>query len=122
MPTRRRWRSKFAEAFAGAAQAIREQSSFRVHLAVASGVLILAGLLRCSPGEWCLLIGCIAGVFAAETFNSSVETLFHALDDAAKSRMRGCLDQAAGAVLFASLGSVAVGAIIFAPKLLAMLD
>ena len=120
MPNRS-WRIKFSEAFAGVAQAIREQTSFRVHLVVASLVLILAALLRCSPGEWCLLIACIVGVFAAETFNSALETLFHALDDATKNRMSGCLDQAAGAVLLVSLGAVAIGAIIFLPKLLAFL-
>ena len=122
MQTRRRWRTKFGEAFAGIAQAMREQSSFRIQVPAAALVLALAATLGCSPGEWCLLIACIAGVLAAETFNSSIETLFHALDDAAKNRMRGCLDQAAGAVLLASLGSVAVGAIIFVPKLLALLD
>ncbi len=118
MSTPRRWRTKFSEAFAGVARAIREQSSFRVHLVIAILVLILASCLRCSPGEWCLLIACIAGAFAAETFNSSLETLFHALDDATKNRMRGCLDQAAGAVLLASIGAAAIGAIIFVPKLL----
>ena len=120
MANRRRWRTKFAEAFAGAAQALREQSSFRVQVPAALLVVVLAIMLECSPVEWCLLVGCIAAVFAAETFNSSIETLFHALDDATKNRMRGCLDQAAGAVLLASLGSVAIGAIIFVPKLLAI--
>lgn len=120
MANRRRWRTKFAEAFAGPAQALREQSSFRVQVPAALLVVVLAIMLECSPVEWCLLVGCIAAVFAAETFNSSIETLFHALDDATKNRMRGCLDQAAGAVLLASLGSVAIGAIIFVPKLLAI--
>ncbi len=120
MATRRRWRAKFAEAFAGVARAVREQSSFRVQVPVAAMVVALAVGMGCSPVEWCLLIGCIAGVFTAETFNSSIETLFHALDDATKNRMRGCLDQAAGAVLLVSIGSVIVGGIIFVPKLLAV--
>ncbi len=118
---RRRWRAKFGDAFRGVAQAVREQSSFRIHIPVGLLVLALAGWLRCSPSEWGLLLACIAGVFAAETFNSSLETLFHALDDATKNRMRGCLDQAAGAVLLVSLGSAAVGAVVFVPKLLALL-
>ncbi len=120
MATRRRWRIKFAEAFFGVAQAICEQSSFRVHLPAGVIVLVLAAILRCTPLEWCLLITCIAGVFAAEIFNSSLETLFHALDDATKNRMRGCLDQAAAAVLAISIGALAIGMIIFVPKLLAL--
>ena len=118
MATRRRWRIKFAEAFFGVAQAIREQSSFQVHLPAGVIVLVLAAILRCTPLEWCLLVTCIAGVFAAEIFNSSLETLFHALDDATKNRMRGCLDQAAAAVLIISIGALVIGLIIFVPKLL----
>lgn len=120
MATRRRWRTKFAEAFLGFARAIREQSSFRVHIPAGVIVLALAVVLRCTPLEWCLLITCIAGVVAAEIFNSSLETLFHALDDATKNRMRGCLDQAAAAVLVISIGALVIGVIIFVPKLLAL--
>ena len=111
---------KFAEAFLGLAQALREQSSFRVHLPAGGIVLVLAAVLRCSPLEWCSLIACIAGVFAAEIFNSSLETLFHALDDDTKNRMRGCLDQAAAAVLVISTGALVIGMVIFVPKLLAL--
>lgn len=120
MATRRRWRLKFAEAFLGFAQAVREQSSFRVHVPAGVIVLALAAVLRCTSLEWCLLAACIASVFAAEIFNSSLETLFHALDDATKNRMRGCLDQAAAAVLVISIGALVIGMIIFVPKLLAL--
>jgi len=114
----RRWRDKFGEAGRGVRQAVVEQSSFRVHLAAAALVVILGAALGCDRGEWCAIVGCIAAVFAAEIFNSALETLFHALDEATKSRMRGCLDQAAGAVLVVSVGSAVIGALILGPKLL----
>ncbi len=116
----RRWRDKFGDAGRGVVQAVVEQSSFRVHLAVAGFVVILAAALGCDRGEWCAIVGCIAVVGAAEIFNSALETLFHALDDAIKSRMRGCLDQAAGAVLVVSVGAAIIGALILGPKLLAL--
>ena len=116
----RRWRDKFAEAGRGVRQAAAEQSSFRVHLAAAALVTALAAWLRCPPLEWCLLIGCVAGVFAAEIFNSALETLFHALDDATKARMHGCLDQAAGAVLVGAAGAAIIGALILGPRLLTL--
>ena len=93
---------------------------FRVHIPAGVTVLALAAILRCTPLEWCLLVACIVGVSAAEIFNSSLETLFHALDDATKNRMRGCLDQAAAAVLVISIGALAIGMIIFVPKLLTL--
>ena len=98
--------------------AVRESSSFVVHVPAAAAVLLAAALLGCDPLEWCLLIGCIGGVWAAEVFNASVETLFHALDDAAKARMTGCLDRAAGAVLVASGTATVIGTIILGRRFL----
>ena len=114
----RRWRDKFGEAASGVRQAVVEQSSFRVHLAVAVLVVLAAAVLGCDRFEWCALVGCTAVVGAAEIFNSALETLFHALDEATKSRMRGCLDQAAGAVLVVSVGAAIIGVLILVPKLL----
>lgn len=119
-PTRRRWRDKFAEAANGVRLAVRGESSFRVHLVATAGVVAAAAFLRCDRTEWCLLVGCVGAVLAAEVFNASVETLFHALDDAAKARMTGCLDRAAGAVLVTSATAAVIGTLIFGPKLLAL--
>ena len=116
----RRWRDKFREAGSGVRQAVAEQSSFRVHIAAALFVIIAAAALGCDRIEWCAIVGCIAVVAAAEIFNSALETLFRALDDATKSRMRGCLDQAAGSVLVLSAGAAIIGALILGPKLLAV--
>lgn len=114
----RRWPSKFADAARGVGLAAREERSFRVHLAAAGLVLIAAAGLRCEPVEWCLLVGCVGAVFAAETFNASIETLFHALDDATKARMTGCLDRAAGAVLLTAGTAVVIGAIVLGRKIM----
>jgi diacylglycerol kinase len=108
----RGWHCKFADAAHGVRLAVREERSFRVHLAAAALVLIAAAGLRCEPVEWCLLVGCIGAVFAAETFNAAIETLFHALDDATKARVTGCLDRAAGAVLLTAGTAVVIGAIV----------
>ncbi|CAN5369467.1 diacylglycerol kinase [soil metagenome] len=115
---KRGWRHKFAEAFNGLVIGSRGQSSFSVHFFFAILVVVCAAVLECNWIEWCLLIGCIGLVFTAELLNSALETLFHALDDATKNRMTGCLDIAAGAVLVASTASVIVGCIVFGQKLI----
>ena len=119
--SRRTWAAKFADAFRGVWLAVRYERSFRIHLPMALAVLVLAGVLRCDWLEWCVLIGCIGAVFAAETSNSSLETLFHALDNATKSRVSGVLDRAAGAVLLVSLTAVAIGLIVFGRKVWALM-
>jgi len=111
-PGCRRWRDKFGEAGRGIVLAVRESHSCAIHAFAAVLVVVAAVALECDRVEWCLLIGCIGAVFAAEVFNASIETLFHALDDATKSRMTGCLDRAAGAVLVVAITAIAIGMIV----------
>jgi diacylglycerol kinase len=97
--------------------AVRHERSFRVHVPMAAAVFVLAAVLRCDWAEWCLLVLCVGTVLAAETFNSSLEALFHALDVATKNRVSGVLDRAAGAVLLVSAAAAAVGLIVFCRRL-----
>jgi diacylglycerol kinase len=100
---------------------VRGHSSFFVHFFFAALVVAAAIVLDCDPLEWCLLLGCIGFVLAAELLNSAIETLFRGLDEGTKRRVWPCLDIAAGAVLLASIVAVLIGAIIFLPKLAAFL-
>jgi diacylglycerol kinase len=118
---RRRWRAKFGAAFKGIKLGIRGHSSFFVHFFFAALTVAAAIVLSCGPVEWCILWGCIGFVLTAELFNSAIETLFRGLDEANKQRVWPSLDIAAGAVLLASIIAVVIGAIIFLPKLEALL-
>jgi diacylglycerol kinase len=118
---RRLWRDKFRESLRGIKLGIRGHSSFFVHFFFAALVSATAIVLRCDPLEWCLLLGCIGLVLTAELFNSAVETIYHGLDESTQLRVRHCLDIAAGAVLLASITAAVIGAIVFLPKLAALL-
>jgi diacylglycerol kinase len=117
---RRSWRAKFRAAFRGMKLGVRGHSSFSVHFFFAAMVVAAAGVLRCDPMEWCILIGCIGLVLIAELFNSAVETLFRGLDEANQSRTWPALDIAAGAVLLASITAVVIGSIVFLRRLSAL--
>ncbi len=117
---RRLWRDKFRDAFRGLKLGIRGHSSFFVHFFFTVLVIAAAIVLGCQPLEWCLLLGCIGLVLAAELFNSAVETIFHGLEETTKPRVQPCLDIAAGAVLLASFVAVLIGSIIFLPKIVAL--
>jgi diacylglycerol kinase len=117
---RRSWLDKFRDAFRGVKLGVRGHSSFFVHFFCAAVVLAAGIVLRCEPLEWCLLLGCIGLVFTAELFNSAIETLFHGQDADTKSRTKGVLDIAAGAVLMASGTALVVGCIVFALRLAAL--
>jgi diacylglycerol kinase len=114
----RRWRDKFREALRGLKLGVRGHSSFSVHFFFAALVLATAFALEFEWFEWCLVIGCVGAVIASELFNSAIETLFHGLDAESKSRIKGCLDIAAGAVLTISLTAATIGLIVFGRKAL----
>ena len=117
---RRSWVDKFSDAFRGLSRAVRSQSSFAVHLAVAAVVVALAVALRVSAVEWCLLAGAIAVVLAAEIFNSALESLARAFGAGKNPRIRDALDMASAAVLVAAGGAAVVGLIVFGPRLLTL--
>jgi diacylglycerol kinase len=119
--TARRWRDKFREAFRGVKLGVRGHSSFFVHFFFAVLALAAALVLQCELLEWCLVLGCIGLVIAAELFNSAVETLFHGQDPETKARTAHCLDIAAGAVLIASLTAAVIGGLVFGRRLLLLL-
>jgi diacylglycerol kinase len=117
----RRWRDKFREAYRGMKLGVRGHSSFCVHFFFAALAVVAALALQCGVIEWCLIIGCVGLVITAELFNSAIETLFHGLDAESKSRIRGCLDIAAGAVLVASTTAAIVGTLVFTRRVLMLL-
>jgi diacylglycerol kinase len=110
---KRTWRDRFHVAFRGWKFGMRGQASFAVHFFFVVLVLGAAVVLKCSPVEWCVLLGCIGLVLTAELFNSALEALFRGLPDEVKSRAWPCLDISAGAVLMASLTAAIIGLIIF---------
>jgi diacylglycerol kinase len=81
-PPRRTWFAKFRDAFRGLALGIRGQSSFVVHTAAAISVAVLGAILQVSLVEACLLALAVAGVMAAELFNTALERLADAVDTA----------------------------------------
>lgn len=109
------WPGRVRCAFNGLGLVFRSQDSARIQAFAALSVVVLGVALRVSAPEWCALVLAIALVLTAEALNTSIESAtdlvspeFHELAGRAK-------DVAAGAVLIAALGSVAVGLLVFVP-------
>lgn len=99
---------------------VRTQHNAWVHAGATVLVLVGAISYRVTAPEWLFLIIAIASVWMAEGFNTALELLadaaapeFHPLVGRAK-------DVAAGAVLIAASGSMAIGALVFAPRVLGL--
>ena len=116
----RRRAASFGHAFRGVGAALRSELHLQLHAVATVAVLGFGLYFRLSPTEWALVALAVAGVWAAELFNTAIETLtnlaspgYHPLAGRAK-------DVAAGAVLLAALGALAVGGCVFGPKIWAL--
>jgi diacylglycerol kinase (ATP) len=98
-------------------------SQHNAWLHAAATVMVVVGglLLRLQAGEWCWITLAVVAVWTAEALNTAFEFLtdvaspeFHPLAGKAK-------DVAAGAVLISAVGAVAIGLLIFGPKLLILI-
>ena len=114
---RRSWARKSRDAFRGVKEGVRGQSSFYVHFFVAATVVVAGVVLRVNLYEWCLLVLCIAGVIAAELFNSALESMARAITKESDPYLGNSLDIGSAAVLVAAVGASIVGAIIFSSRL-----
>ncbi len=109
--------NSFRYAFRGIADLLRHTPNARIHL-FASCCVVIAGLFfGITRLEWCILILCIALVFAAEAANTAIEYLTDLVSPEYHQLAGKTKDAAAAAVLLAAIGAAIVGIIIFAPYL-----
>lgn len=113
--------NSFRYAFNGIWDLVQTQPNARIHL-VACCMVIAAGLwLEVSRSEWVALVLCMALVVSLEAANTALEYLTDLVSPEHHPLAGKAKDAAAAAVLIAAFGSVVVGLLIFAPKLVALL-
>jgi diacylglycerol kinase len=108
----------FVYAFRGMSDMFRTQRNARIHLLAVLVVIIAGTLIGVTLTEWCILILCMAMVISLEALNSAIEKLADIANPAYDSRIGEVKDLAAAAVLIASLASIVIAIIIFAPYLI----
>jgi len=111
----------FKYAFNGIKKLFITQHNSRIHLTIAILVIIAGFFFHISKNEWFVVVIVIGLVFAAELFNSAIESVVDLISPEYHKKAENAKDYAAGAVLVAAIISAIAGLIIFAPKLLAIL-
>jgi diacylglycerol kinase len=108
----------FGYAFKGIYHLVRSQPNAQIHLLATLVVVGMGFWCAVTSTEWCMLLLCMALVWATEAVNTAIEHLtdlaspdFHPLAGKAK-------DVAAAAVLLAAIFAVAIAGIIFVPYFL----
>ena len=108
----------FKNARKGMRLTLKSERNLRIHLFVASLVLVSAYCLNFSI----ILLLTIAGVISAEMFNSAIEFSLDAIFHNKFNRMVGMAkDIAAGAVMIVTISAVLIGVLLFAPPLIQLI-
>lgn len=106
--------SSFKNARKGMRLVLKSERNIRIHMVIAIIVLILAFLFGFKPLEICVLLLTIGLVIISEMLNTAIEFTLDAVFRNKYSVMVGMAkDISAGAVMVASVLSVAIGIILF---------
>ena len=111
----------FANAFNGLKAFLKKERNGKIQAGAAIITVLIGLTLHISATEWVIILICIAAVLATEMINSSLEHLCNLVHNEYHPSIKTIKDMAAGAVLLVSLTSLVVGAIIFGPKIFALL-
>ncbi len=105
----------------GVRLALNTQRNMRAHAAVTLLVIATGIVLPTSLGEWVAIAITIGLVWQAELINTAIEAIVDKTSPEIHPLARAAKDCAAAAVLVTALTALVVGALIFTPKLLALL-
>ena len=108
----------FGFAFKGLGHAVKTQLNFRVHLVLMVIAIALSWYLQLSSSEWLWIIFSIGLVLLTELVNTAIELLVDLVSPGFNETAGKVKDIAAAAVLVTAFTALAIGIIIFLPKLL----
>ncbi|WP_172135550.1 diacylglycerol kinase family protein [Adlercreutzia sp. ZJ473] len=111
----------FSCAWEGIAYAFTSQRNLKIHSAFAVLAVALGFALRISEAGWLSVVVCIALVMALEVVNTAVESVVDLVSPEWNELAKRAKDCAAGAVYLAAGASLVVAAIVFLPRLCALI-
>jgi len=100
---------------------LRSQHNAWLHAFASFCVLTVGALFRLSDPEWCWIILAIIVVWTAEALNTALEFLADAAKPDYHPLVKCAKDVAAGGVLIAAVGSIAIGLLVLGPHLVTFL-
>ena len=107
----------FTYAFQGLIQFFRTEHNAWLHLIAAIAVLILAIIVGVSSAEAISLVVAVAIVWITEMLNTCIEKAMDVITKDYHPKIKIIKDLSAGAVLVAAIAALAIGLIIFIPKI-----
>ena len=111
----------FGFAFNGLKILFQEEHNARIHLVATIGVVVAGFLFNISGIEWIALTVAIGFVISIEIINTAIENIADFISPERNESIKKIKDLAAAAVLISALTALAIGLIIFIPKIYRLL-
>ncbi len=111
----------FTYAFRGIMRLVKKEHNARIHLVALVGVVVAGMVFRLGIVDWMAVVFASGMVFVSELFNTAIEKLADEVDPKWNERIGQVKDFAAGAVLVSALVAIFIGALVFIPRIMAML-
>lgn len=119
-PLSNRWIS-FRAALSGVVYTLKSQPNAWIEL-IATAVVIVAGWwMQIDRIEWAVIALTVGLILALESVNTAIEAAIDLVSPEYHPLAKIAKDAAAGALLFAVLGSLGVALAIFGPRILALI-
>jgi len=99
----------------------KNERNAKVHLIIATGVIIVSFLLQISYYEWLITLLALREIFIQEIANSVREDILNISCPKINKKVGLAKDKSAGGVLIAGVFLLAVEIIILGPKIIALL-
>lgn len=112
----------FLYAFRGLKIIFKTQHNFWIQIALACTATALGIWLKISPAEWSVLILAMSAVLVTEAINTAFEIDIDLTSPQYHPYAKDTKDVAAGAVLISVIGAGMIGAIIFVPKIIFLIN
>ena len=109
--------NSFSYAAAGLRALMRTEHNAWLHALLTLAAALMGVLFSITAIEWMLLVIVMGGVWVAELFNTALEKAMDLISKEVHPGIKLVKDLAAAAVLVAALVALAVGALIFIPKI-----
>lgn len=109
---------RFKFAFQGLKVLVKEEHSARIHLFATVCVLASGFIFKISAFEWMAIIFAAGLVISLETVNSSIENMADFISPEKHPRIKKIKDLAAASVLIGAITALAIGLIVFVPKII----
>ena len=107
----------FSHAFNGIRTFFLTDRNGRIHLAAAVWTSAAGFYFELSKMEWIMILFCIALVISLEMLNHALEDVCDSIHTTRHPLVKTAKDISAAAVLWSSIISLIIGAVIFGPKL-----